>query len=582
MLADITRLSGPEFHGRQTGASDDMASGRLIAERFAALGLKDPTAESSPPHRTPWSQTERVSATLIGPDPHLNFQTGSRSVLAHAGTDFLPIMDSPSIDRTAPVVFVGYGLSDPARHFDEYEGVDVKNRVALFLRGKPDGYPLPVSLRDKQRIAREKGAIAFLMVVGPVLTGYEARKGLGGKPLAIYTQEEEGQFPLPGAWISTDFAESTFAGVPPTSARSWREIQDQLNHLVPQSVATPVSVSFRLTSSQTQGVLTNVLGLLLGADPAHEDETIVIGAHRDHFGQQGGLLFPGADDNASGTAVLLEAARVLSQSRNPPARTILFASFSGEEPGLLGSKIYVEREIRPLKTTVAMINVDHAGVGNGRLTVGITGFPNTVAKEVARRAGLADKIDVFGFFPGGDHVPFHEAGVSTITVVSGGVHPHFHQPSDTADTVQPEILEATARYVLALTSRLASEADESTPPLETKFTRPPSRLFSPTRREPYFTHPAPGAPRRAFSQGPALWLISPAIAPTRPQAPCAFFPWPEPASPALRPVDAPLHGVLNNRAKEGRSSSIRYQGQKTAGEAEREELTARHHRGACH
>ena len=103
-----------------------------------------------------------------------------------------------------------------------------------------------------------------------------------------------------------------------------------------------------------------------------------------------------------------------------------------------------------------MVNVDHAGIGNGRLTVGVTGLPKTVATEAGQLAGLAGKLDLFGFFPGGDHVPFKEAGIPTIAIVSAGAHPHFHQPTDRAETVQPEILESTARYVLALTYQLAN------------------------------------------------------------------------------------------------------------------------------
>jgi Zn-dependent M28 family amino/carboxypeptidase len=86
----------------------------------------------------------------------------------------------------------------------------------------------------------------------------------------------------------------------------------------------------------------------------------------------------------------------------------------------------------------------------------VTGFEKSVALEAGQTAGLTDKLDVYGFFPGGDHVPFKEAGVPTVTIVSGGVHPHFHQPTDTADTIHPEILQAVARYVLALAWQLAN------------------------------------------------------------------------------------------------------------------------------
>ncbi|MGZ8422432.1 MAG: M28 family metallopeptidase, partial [Nitrospira sp.] len=122
---------------------------------------------------------------------------------------------------------------------------------------------------------------------------------------------------------------------------------------------------------------------------------------------------------------------------------------------LLGSKFYVTQPIVPLPSTVAMINVDHAGVGNGRLTIGVTGLEKAVVQQAGQTVGLMDYIDLFGFFPGGDHVPFKDAGVPTVTIVSGGVHPHFHQPTDTVDTLNPDILSAAARYVLAMAWQLA-------------------------------------------------------------------------------------------------------------------------------
>ncbi len=137
-------------------------------------------------------------------------------------------------------------------------------------------------------------------------------------------------------------------------------------------------------------------------------------------------------------------------------RTVLFVSFSGEEQGLIGSRLFLQRSVVPIGSTRAMINIDHAGIGNGRLTVGVTGLDKSLAVEAGQTAGLTDKLDLYGFFPGGDHVPFKEAGVPTITVVSGGIHPHFHKPSDRADTINPEILQNVARYVLALAWQLAN------------------------------------------------------------------------------------------------------------------------------
>jgi len=153
---------------------------------------------------------------------------------------------------------------------------------------------------------------------------------------------------------------------------------------------------------------------------------------------------------------MLEVARAMATADARSTRTVLFVSFSGEEQGLIGSRLYLQQSIVPIGSTRAMINIDHAGIGNGRLTVGVTGLDKSLALEAGQTAGLTDKLDLYGFFPGGDHVPFKEAGVPTITVVSGGVHPHFHQPTDSANTINPDILHSVARYVLALTWQLAN------------------------------------------------------------------------------------------------------------------------------
>lgn len=457
MLEEVRRFSHPEFSGRQMGTVDDRRTALLIATLFHSFGLQPAGTVGLGPGDEPWAQTMPVSVTQIGEETRLELSVGAAADLAaHVGVDYLPILDSPAVNATAPVMFVGYGISDPARGFDEYEGLDVRNRIVLFLRGKPDRYPGTVTQADKERVAREKGAIAFLTATGPLVNAYEARRGLTPGPIASYTMAGPGERPLPGCWIATPLAEQVLAA----RGHSLRDLQERLNAaLTPQSLATGALARLTWDSSLEPGTLFNVLGLLPGRQSGASSaaqEAIVIGAHRDHFGRQAGLLFAGADDNASGTAVILEVARVLSRSGVTPARNILFASFSGEEHNLQGSRLYIGYPAHPLTSTKAMINVDHAGVGNGRLMVGVTGLPKPVASEAGPLAGVAEKLDIYGFFPGGDHVPFKEAGIPTITVVSAGAHPHFHQAGDLPGTVQAEILEAAARYVLTLAWQLAN------------------------------------------------------------------------------------------------------------------------------
>jgi len=153
---------------------------------------------------------------------------------------------------------------------------------------------------------------------------------------------------------------------------------------------------------------------------------------------------------------MLEIARRFTENTNKPKRSILFVSFDGEERGLLGSKLYVNKPTRPLEKMIAMINLDHVGVGTGTLTVGITRLDKSIAQQAAIQAGLTEKIKLYGYFPGGDHVPFYEMEVPTITVVSAGVHPHFHQASDTADTIKPDVVMTAAQFVLNLLDILAN------------------------------------------------------------------------------------------------------------------------------
>ena len=461
MIADITALSGPAYRGRQTGSPQDEASASFVANRFGELRLhRSPAAPSqswtNPLPQREWKQTAPVPTRTIAEDLLFELSGPQHRLSLQSGSDFLPVLDSPSVDVRAPIVFVGYGLSDPSQAIDDYAGLDVRDKIVLFLRGKPDKYRGAAAHTDKERLAKQNGAIAYLTLTGPILNAYEQRRGVTGKPSAFYSTIEA-THQLPGAWISTDMAELILQQGT-ADKTTLRRMQEELNRTgSSQSMNTEAWAQLKWTSQLETGTLFNVISIIRGYTTTGSDEAVLIGAHRDHFGRQAGLLFAGADDNASGTAVLLEVARVLALAPVAPKRSILFLSFSGEEQGLLGSRLYVSQPVVPLPKTIGMINVDHAGVGNGRLTVGVTGFEKSTAEGIGQLAGLSDKLDLFGYFPGGDHVPFKDAGVPTITVVSGGIHPNFHQPTDTVDTINPEILRSAARYVLTTAWQLANQ-----------------------------------------------------------------------------------------------------------------------------
>ncbi|MDH3503178.1 MAG: M20/M25/M40 family metallo-hydrolase [Nitrospirota bacterium] len=459
ILQDIRELTHPTYQGRQAGTDGGLHSANYLVDRFRSLGLQPVNRFLEQEPHFHWLQQRSMTAVQLLESAMItlslvNSNQSSMTMSLVPGPDILPVLDSPATRITARVVFVGYGIVDPARGTDEYQGMNVHNRIVLFLRGKPPSYPGWVTHEEKAATAKERGAVGYLTATGPLLDRYEARKGLGQAPLAIYGGTPDNR-PIPGAWIHGKLLDQVLK-----SANDSLEALQQAANNSGEFLSRPLPLlaKFQWESRSLSGTLTNVIGMLPGRDPELRKEIILIGAHRDHFGQQAGLLFPGADDNASGTAVMLELARMLSQSATSPKRTILFVSFDGEERGLLGSNLYVSHPAFPLERTVAMINLDHLGVGNGKLTVGVTRIDKTLAQQAADQTGLREKIQLYGYFPGGDHVPFYDAGVPTVTVVSSGTHPQFHQPSDTLGSIQPENLETGTQFLLSLLVLLADHS----------------------------------------------------------------------------------------------------------------------------
>ncbi len=457
ILQNIEELSNARFNGRQAGTSGGEQAAHFVANQYRAMGLIPVMPATNEPSSIQWFQDSPLTGRHILAPALVNITSsqnpGQRtSSSLQIGKDYLPILDSPAVNLTTPIVFVGYGISDPARRVDAYRDLNVRNRTVLFLRGKPSSYPRWITLKEKVQTAQEKGAAGFLTVTGPLLSRYERRKGLGQIPLAMYSSTPD-DHSIPGAWINGETLNQQLL----TFHESLERLQNQANSN-PGQVSRPLPLVIHLgwETQEETGAMRNVIGMIPGHDPTLRDDSILIGAHRDHFGAQAGLVFPGADDNASGTAVMLEVAKHFTKEGKAPKRSILFVSFDGEERGLLGSKYYVNNPAHPLNQTVTMINLDHVGVGNGALTVGVTHSDKLITQEAANLVDLQEKIKIYGYFPGGDHVPFYKRNVPTITIVSAGVHAQFHQSSDTSKEIDPNIVSTATKFVISLVNLLAN------------------------------------------------------------------------------------------------------------------------------
>jgi len=432
-MESVSDLS--QFGGRQAGTSGSEQAVAYISQRLPQSRL----------------QSFPVTAVHVEPPMRVVVDAETGGQISHAGQDFLPILNAMGADIvSARVMFVGYGISDRAGGLDEYADLSARGKVVLFLRGQPKNYAGRVTQQEKVKAAKAHGAVGYLMATGPSLSAYERRRGMGQNPMAFYDESAEN---LPGLWIAPHMAERLLP-----NGVTLESFQTQMDaRPLARLSETGHTVTVKMEQRRMNAMASNVVGFWPGSDPERRDQVIVLGAHHDHFGRQAGIVFAGADDNASGIAILLEIARVLTSHELKPKRSILLVAFSGEEQGLLGSRYYVSHPVIPLSATTAMINVDHAGVGNGKITIGLSKLEKDVANIAAEQAELKERTEVFGFFPGGDHVPFEEAGIPTATIVSSGAHPDFHQPSDTADKVQPDILDAVARYTVSLLWGLANQ-----------------------------------------------------------------------------------------------------------------------------
>ena len=216
----------------------------------------------------------------------------------------------------------------------------------------------------------------------------------------------------------------------------------------------------------------NVIGLLPGHDPALRNETVIVGAHYDHLGRGGfgsldpdssGMVHNGADDNASGAAMLIQIAARLAQA--PPARTVLFIAFSGEELGLLGSAHYVKQPLYPLSATIAMINLDMVGrLRNGRLIV----YGARTAKEFPAlldslnwHAGFDLKAQGDGYGPS-DQSSFYAAGRSVLHVFTD-LHDDYHRTTDDWQKIDPEGFRRVSNFTMGLVTALANRPGKLTP-----------------------------------------------------------------------------------------------------------------------
>ena len=471
----ISYLASDALDGRRTGTQGANDAAHYIAGEFARVGLHPAIRKAGASRRLSVAMSQYlqpfpyVAGVSLGPGNALSLRDKKFNV----GQDWMPLgfSSNSQVDDT-PIAFVGYGITASELNYDDYADKRTNGKIALALAGTPDGdnphgqYARYEGVRWKAIAARNAGAKALLIVT--------REANLKDDRLAQLTYDNSaGDAGLPVAVVSQDLigGKAMFDGF--ESAAKKRQYMFDEN--------SKVSLTIDLSRKEIQAY--NVVGILEGSDRLLKNEAIIVGAHYDHLGRGGeGSLAPrsgeihhGADDNASGTAGVLELARVLTSQRPRPKRTIVFMCFSGEEEGLLGSSYYVNHPVVPLANTVAMINMDMIGrMKDRKLIIGGVGTAkewrdlinsanknlfgeqlslNSLPKESSKSEGLANinvsqnasivmnsdpaRFDLTlqedGYGPS-DHSSFYSKQIPVLFFWTG-THNDYHKPSDTFDKI---------------------------------------------------------------------------------------------------------------------------------------------------
>ncbi len=446
IMRDAAWLADPKREGRGVGTKGLEAAGAWLEARYQALGLEPLGVEGT--FRVPFDVTTRVTS-------------GTGTSLSVAGkaippSEFVAVGWSSLGGVKGNAVLAGYGIQDAELGIDDFKGLNVKGKIVIARRFVPEHEKLTTpeaqrragDLRKKAFVARSLGATGLVVVDLPIVTPSKDPKEPSGPPpeaaLPALRPEGTGEAGLPVLVVKRAALDAV-----------WKQLEAKK--------PVPLAIGVELQFEKSKAF--NLVGRI-AAGKKQQDGPVVIGAHYDHLGFGGpNSLAPdrteahlGADDNASGTATLLEIAKALWAGRAELTRDVVIASFSGEEDGVLGSNALVKGKPAWLEGAVGMLNLDMVGrLRDNTLSVlGSDSAPEWAA--LVNTACAASRLECRpsgdGYGPS-DHISFYTAGVPVLHLFTGA-HSDYHKPSDAPGKLNAIGMAKVADVVVAL-SRAASD-----------------------------------------------------------------------------------------------------------------------------
>jgi Zn-dependent M28 family amino/carboxypeptidase len=448
-LEDVKYLASPDLRGRMTGTPELETAAAFIAGKYRDFGLKPANGKDY------YQAFEFTASARPGKDLRLSVTEQGKTRQLRIGDEFAVFSFSHAGHFAGTPVFAGYGITAPELHYDDYAGLDVKGKVVVVLRHAPKSgnFGQHDQFASKASNAKMHGAAAVILV----------SHAIDEKRPSLISSEGPDDAGIPFVQVEESVALPWFAA----AGKPLTRVFETIDAGKPDSFAFPASLAIDANVDLVRELKTvhNVDAYL----PGTTDEYVIVGAHYDHLGLGGqyslapsltGTVHPGADDNASGTAGVIELARWFSKQPKQK-RGILFLTFAGEEEGLLGSAFWAAHPELPIEKAVAMVNMDMIGrVRGGKLYVGGTATGSTLRALIQHLATRNPELNVdYSEGPeagSSDHTSFIAKGVPSLFFFSG-LHSDYHKPSDTWDKIDAPDAAKVLQLVAEVTDELRGE-----------------------------------------------------------------------------------------------------------------------------
>ncbi len=456
---NIGYLASDELKGRKSGEPGELMAAEYIREKFKNAGLELLFDNG-------FQKFGLVTSAEIGPGNKLTVNGNDFEV----EKSFLPYAFSANTTVSAGVVFAGYGLEvdQDTLQWDDYKGVDVSGKWVLALQGDPDlenqqsPYIEFSSERSKALFASDNKAAGLILVAGKKFREKD-------ELTELVFDKNSARYSIPIIEVTREVANKMLGGK--TTIETLENEMDSLNK--PINLKTDATIAATTNAIQKEAETRNVVALLPGNDKNLKNEYIVVGAHFDHLGMGGPgsgsratdtiAVHNGADDNASGVATIIQLAEKLAAEKNNK-RSIIFAAFSAEEMGLVGSKAFVNKPPVETEKMVTMFNFDMVGrLDSTTNTLSIGGSQTSKESETL----MTDLNTDFSlaFSPEGvgpsDHASFYLQNIP-VFFVSTGAHPDYHTPNDDAEFINYEGTKKVADYAVRLIENVANRETDLT------------------------------------------------------------------------------------------------------------------------